>query len=88
MRVGLSYDLLRLSLRLGDLYDKPQNKMRGVKTSAPLPIKQKHLFQQYSGPRDYYYFSSIIRSPAFFHISVGLAIFIEVCLVIYQVYHV
>jgi hypothetical protein len=26
MRVGLSYDLLRLSPRLGDLYDKPQNK--------------------------------------------------------------
>ena len=43
MRVGLSYDLLRLSPRLGDLYDKPQNKNARRENVRTHPNKNKHI---------------------------------------------
>ena len=46
MRVGLSYDLLRLSPRLGDLYDKPQNKKCAAR-NRPHPLNQTTLFHSH-----------------------------------------
>ena len=69
MRVGLSYDLLRLSPCSGDLYDKPQNK-KCAASNRPHPPKQTkpqnqikqspkpilYIFHHFYGPPLYYFF--------------------------------